>query len=274
MLIKSIKPRTSSKARVFITKGRLERKRQGQKPGLSDTQKRLSMTEIPNSSYGRDLVVQRDVLDKEECDFWGIDSTDNLYKKLISHVALSTLKSKELHCKTISNISTIEGFRNLFRQAKTRNMLEKYRTLRLTFRGGDFAFNFDGKECNHTIGLVLDEKHRTLYVLDSLGDDEYDLKRFHKLIVEVLENKSETSKYDKIIYNKEKQQGDFDLTCSNWTWANIEAVQNGIRHGGYIANSKTLDKILPKNINQVLKEQHQYILEHIDKLAEKFKDLI
>lgn len=268
-----IKPNRPSKARIFIAKGKLEVK-QTPNRGPQPVHRKPHTAEIHDSLSGRDLVVQRDVIDTEQRDFWGIDSARKLYERLISHVALSALKSKELNCKTISRISSIEEFQQLFKSGKIRNMLDKFDAIRLTFRGGDFTFTFNGQECNHTIGLVPDRKHGTIYLLDSLGDDGKDLKRFHNLIVDALKNDLKSPNFDKIIYNREVQQGDFDLTCSNWTWADIETVQKRIKKGGYIPNSNVLDSILPKNVNQILRDQHQYILEHLDILEERFKGLM
>ena len=231
-------------------------------------------TLLSKAFKGKDLIHQKPHIDKCEKEFWGIESGNKLFERLTNHMILSTLKRKELNCKTISGISEFSELRQIFQKGEGKKFLDKNGVLRVTFKGGHFPFTFEGVECNHTIGFVLDKKHKTLYVLDSLGNIEPALKNFHNAILKALKNDFGNFDYDNVIFNNAKQQSDYYLTCSNWTWANIEAVKRITDKGGYIPNAKILDEILPKNINDVLKEQHAYIYGNMDKLAQRHRNML
>lgn len=62
------------------------------------------------------------------------------------------------------------------------------------------------------------------------------------------------------MFSNKPQQTLEEYTCNNWTHANLDAVIEYLKNGkDKELTPEVLDKILPKDINAVLKQQFLYI---------------
>ena len=217
--------------------------------------------------------------------FFGVDSYANIYAQILNHCSLIKLMEKDKGIKThIIEPATVNlddelclkkrkfmlwnGYKP--RHAPKNSLTNAISELR---KAGAARFNISGSafgNCAHTIGLVTDNKTNTLYILDSLGEHNPQMKAYHKKLKNLFDGKEyfhpekdETQKpFNRILFNNTSQQSLDEYTCNNWTIANIEALINALNKGQKISCKEALDNILPKNINKILEAQKKYVLEN------------
>lgn len=207
------------------------------------------------------------------CIFFGVDSWENLTKKLENHITLSQVKSKWVIegydsgqiinmpiCIYLDDLSSIQKGKNTIYSniGGTLRPSWNYIDDLNSQKAGKWTLyseKYFGKSSlgamTHTIGLVPNK--RNLLVLDSLGESTDAQKMFHGQIKELL---SEAG-YQNIIFSTKVQQPIYEFSCNNWTYANIESVLNYIaRNGNFeIHTSDELNKLLREDINEILNEQ-------------------
>lgn len=229
-----------------------------------------------NTFLGKDLISLCKKYPKgESASFFGVDSITNLYNKIHNQCALSYLKQKELNFAHFPFTNLVEfekGFNNrvLKNQPSYIEQLFDKGAAKVTFT--DKCFKFNNEPFQHTIGLVKD-KHNNIYIIDSLGNSDKNIAEFHGKLKNILtSNKNPYGlKINNVIINKKQQQSNKELTCSNWTIANLEAIQNQLTKGEIIKDSKALDNILPNNINTILDAQHKYLIDNKNLIPEFLK---
>lgn len=198
--------------------------------------------------------------------FFGVDSRQNVSEKLENHIRLALNKSLDSGIipsfpkraffsvdkpKTLSNAwNHIWGIKRKFDQ-----LLEK--PARLTFDGKFFGEN--GEESSHTIGILYDQKSKTLFCLDSLSNLCKQVRQYQEILKKQIFN-APNGEIKKIIFSNKHQQNPDEYTCNNWTIANIEALQEALKGGKKIETAKELNDVLPNNINSILNEQYKYLL--------------
>ena len=221
-------------------------------------------------------------LDKssEGCKFFGVDCWENFETKLQNQGLLNDLKSKfewgdypNVHhitnlppCIILDDLSSIniamdslytikDGIRRPsdYLQELNRNGAGKW-----TFFSREYFGESRLGALSHTVGLVTQGKN--LLVLDSLGESTEAQKKFHAQIKDLLAYAG----YENIIFSTKVQQPLNELSCNNWTYANIESVLKRINEDRtfQIRSSEELDKLLGEDINQILDEQMHDILGH------------
>lgn len=122
------------------------------------------------------------------------------------------------------------------------------------------GFNFQGQPWVHSIGLIQDYSGR-LFILDSLGNQTKELQKLHEKIGKIISERAEKSGVNpihRVICNLKPQQYENELTCNNWTYANLEAIKKAMKKEA-IRTAEELDAILPKDINKNLEEQMQIV---------------
>lgn len=201
----------------------------------------------------------------EATQFFGVDSLENLrsLECVINHAKLNEVMEKS-HCYS-GHCSSIEQFERLFfdmpyqkgyfytpKEMCTPHFPIGYCGIKMSFTG----FKFNGSDAIHSIGFIRDGKGR-LFILDSLGNTTPEMQEFHKKIADIIlkREKGTPNGIWKVIVNSKVQQGSDELTCNNWTMANLKAVRDVMDSGEFIFSSSGLDRILPDNINKILKEQ-------------------
>lgn len=213
-------------------------------------------------------------LDKssEACEFFGVDSYENLVKQILNHEKLYKAKYN-WHIKNyvgyVLNMQIsmtkrgIENFKNNLTEpiqttSGTWSRLKEFDTnytARLSCYSEIFGKDPYGCPNIHTIGLV--KLNGNLYILDSLGEQTPQLKEFHQMLKSVFQDLG----YHKIIFSTKPQQPMTEFTCNNWTYANIEATLNAILEKRFSINTpEELNKILPENINEILTKQQTNVI--------------
>ena len=218
-----------------------------------------------------DSIILGKKLDKysDASIFFGVDSRQNVSEKLENHIRLALLKSQDSGIipsfprraffsvnkpKTISNAwNHIWGTKRKFDQ-----LLEK--PARLTFDGKIFGEN--GEESSHTIGILYDQKSKTLFCLDSLSNLCKQVRQYQEILKKQIFN-APNGEIKKIIFSNKHQQNPDEYTCNNWTIANIEALQEALKGGKKIETAKELNDVLPNNINSISSEQYKYLLKNL-----------
>lgn len=130
---------------------------------------------------------------------------------------------------------------------------------RLTFEGK--FLGKDGVSGTHTIGVLYDQKSKTLFCLDSLSNLCKKVKKYQNILKTHIFN-SPNGEIKKIIFSNKPQQNWNEYTCNNWTIANLEALQKYLKSGAQIHDTKELNAILPDDINFILSEQYKYVLKN------------
>ena len=234
-------------------------------PSKPDT---LDIAKAVSSPKGLDTT-------SEACRFFGVDSLENLNTKIINHGKLIDImenKKEGIFSGFVTNLDEFEDkyFNMMKRDIKTGaykspccyyvtpSFSSSYgcRGTKITFRG----FDFQGQEWLHSIGLIQDY-HGRLFILDSLGNQTKELQTFHRKIGEIIgkgNEQREMSKVIEVICNSKPQQLENELTCNNWTFANLEAVKETLNKGS-IRSVEELEDILPRDINKILEEQMQIV---------------
>ena len=197
--------------------------------------------------------------------FFGVDNLENLnnFESMVNHIKLNEEMAK-LHCYS-GRCTDIEHFKKLFFDMPycngswetaidmcTPHFPIGYSGIKMTFTG----YKFNGKNALHSIGFIRDGKGQ-LFILDSLGNTTQEAQSFHKKLADIiLENeKGVPNGIRKVIFNSKVQQMADELTCNNWTMANLKAVRDALDRGKYIRTTEELDRILPNDINKILQEQ-------------------
>lgn len=223
----------------------------------------------------------------EACKFFGVDSIKNVFKQIKNQCLLTNLKTKNLGisksfmhgtCIDFSDKKSLEKAKNNIWNGYIREKngisnafsgieeLKKNGSARTTVYGK--LYGKMGKKGSHTIGLVYDEKSNNLYILDSLGEKLPTSKIHHKILKDLFTQtdlSSSNKPFNNVIISSKKQQGYNQYCCNNWTFANIEAVNDALKKGLRISNSDELNKILPNDINKVLSEQKDFVEKNISK---------
>ena len=204
-----------------------------------------------------------------ECEYFGVDSYEHLGEKILNHDKLYKAKEKwcinhEIgcimdYCDVIMNKKGIEDFKNYLSEKfmiKHRGIwsriqeFDSFHSARMTCHSEIFGKTPEGYPALHTVGLV--SKGGNLYILDSLGEQIPSIKEFHSMLKEIFKDFG----YEKIIFSTKPQQPMDEFTCNNWTYANIESLLKALYDKKMkIETSEELNKILPENINEILKEQ-------------------
>jgi len=214
----------------------------------------------------------------KECNFFGVDSWGNLITKLENHRQLSIVKSswrvegRQGRIVSMPPISLDDpsGFKigkeNLYQSFSPQtessgnfiNELNRQKTGKITFYSKEFFGITPIGNMAHTVGLV--SNHDNLLVIDSLGEGTIQQKNFHKKIKELFADAG----YKNIIFSTKTQQPIDDLTCNNWSYANIESVINYIvkNNDVKINSSNELNKLLKEDINEILREQMNVVICH------------
>ena len=221
----------------------------------------------------------------DSCKFFGVDNVKNVFKNLKNQCLLTDLKTKELGipksfmhgtCINFAHKETLIKAKDRILNGYTRerngiskfysgiNELKENGVARITVYGK--LYGKMGKEGSHTIGLVYDKNSNNLYIMDSLGENLPTIKKHHKILKSLFtQTNSDKQPFNNIIISSKKQQKYNQYCCNNWTFANIEAVQNALKKGETISDSASLNKILPDNINKILDEQQEYVQKNISK---------
>jgi len=222
------------------------------------------------------LIAVRDKaldINSAACRFFGVDSFKNLFTQLENSVKLARLKCSEngillkipgedLLC--IDDEKSVENVWNCLWNESCGKEFEKLKSkpARFTIYSRKFGHEiFDGA---HTMGLVFDDKSKTLYCLDSLSNKNPLIKLYQDVLTNKVFN-SPNGEIKKIIFSNKPQQSMNEYTCNHWAIANIEAVQKARKAGEIIDTTEKLNSILPDDINQILREHHGFILSRSQK---------
>lgn len=229
-------------------------------------QKTKKITIGPKTSTNK----QNKTLDvnSESSKFFGVDSRINVFRQLGNQLKLVDLKYKKSGILnallrrvylSVDKPHTFSKVRNYIWEEKNGRRFEQLfdRPARLTFDGK--LFGNDGKEDSHTIGILYDKKSKILFCLDSLPNFIKEVKKYQNILKRYI-FKSPNKEIKKIIFSNKHQQNLNEYTCNNWTIANIEALQQALKEGKTINNTKQLNAVLPDNINQILQDQYHYVL--------------
>lgn len=192
-----------------------------------------------------------------EAEFFGVTDPVSIQSKLGHHAILVLSKEKE---KIISENSLTLNIDNLKENLQVTEKINKFiaelkkqGAARLSLESKIFGTNDSNI---HTIGLVYDSNNNSVFIIDSLGKTST-TENYHKFLTKNIFNKENI--FSGIIFSTKQQQKIDEYTCNNWTIANIEAVQKALRENKSIKSSKELNRLLPKDINKILKEQQEYV---------------
>lgn len=212
---------------------------------VSNLQKGLIGTKKSFSPLKRDSLY---------CAYFGGDSAKNVQKQLESQMSLSWLKAREQNLVTFPPI-TLSGEPETKSIKKALNKLKEQGFGRMTVT--DKLFGHYVEEGTHTIGLVHNGgKFGGKYIiLDSIPETYPQIKDYHARLIKHLGLNPED-----VMFSNKPQQTLEEYTCNNWTHANLDAVIEYLKNGkDKELTPEVLDKILPKDINAVLKQQFLYI---------------
>jgi len=198
-----------------------------------------------------------------EAQFFGVNSLKSLYEQIFNQCDLTRIKIKQnkmgnfLALVPIDNTSYLQNIKDRGLYEKSLDELALKGASRFSLLGKMFNNETDDTAL-HTIGLVMDNKHGRLFILDSLPES-IQLK-YRKILDEEIFPLKSLEKYGikEKIYSNKKQQKEDEFTCNNWCFANIEAVKNAIKSHN-IDSQEKLNQILPENINEILAEQHKIV---------------
>ena len=213
------------------------------------------------------VLVKKTGLDKNSkyCKFFGADSPENVQNQLENQIALSWFKRKEqgiVKFPSYSIDTTEEIAENQKIMAKCINKLKEKHIGRWTFMSDIFPNN--GEKGTHTVGMVYDKD--TLWIIDSLSD--IGAKTYNKQLRQLLEPHVKTVKF-----SAKPQQNIDEYSCNNWTHANLDSIIKYKKENKSAElTEKILDKILPTDINSVLKEQHDYLTSKLN--SQEFFDIV
>lgn len=221
------------------------------------------------------------------CRFFGVDSHENIFSKLFNHASLARIMERDKGIKAAFrglNFLNVEDAQNLRANkeklwvgykplgAKTNAWAQGITVLRAAgaARMNIYSPTLFGDSV-HTIGLVVDNKTNTLYVLDSFGNTGV-VRGYHDKITKLFDGKKYCSMkeihapepFSRIIFSKKQQQTFNEYTCNNWTFANIESLVSALRSGKIINNDRELDKYLSDDINKILETQRRYVIKNRD----------
>ena len=189
------------------------------------------------------------------CKFFGTDSAHNVQHSLENHMALSVFKGMEQNLVKFPTF-VVDTEEEIARREKEIN---RYIT-RLQEKGAgrwtifSKIFGENGAVGTHTVGLIS-EKDR-LWVLDSLPESYNEVKNYHDTFKKIF-----GKRFKEVHFLNKNQQTLDEYTCNNWTHANLEAVlkYKSKNPENNTLNKAVLDKILPRDINKILKEQTEFV---------------
>ena len=204
----------------------------------------------------------------DACKYFGVDSSENVLKKIKHHEKLNNANTSwrtsnyssgqivNLGTMSLTNLNAEKSFLHKGERIGVNGhpwtLIDEIKTqgaAKITFVDQIFGTNPLGGV--HTIGLVTKDNY--LYVLDSLGECSKELKEFHLAIRELFSDAG----FIDIIFSSKVQQPMNEFTCNNWTFANIQSVVNKLYGENHpIKSTEDLDKILREDINNILTEQH------------------
>lgn len=201
--------------------------------------------------------------------FFGVDSRQNVLKKLENHINLALQKCKDSGIlpsfprRAFFSVDEPKTLANAWEHIWSKSKGKKFEELlnkpaRLTFDSKFFGES--GFMDSHTIGILFEPKTKTLFCLDSLSNFCKQVKEYQKILKKHIFN-CPNCEIKKIIFSNKHQQNMNEYTCNNWTIANIEALQQALKSGKRITNTKELNAILPDDINKILQEQYDYLLQ-------------
>ena len=227
-----------------------------------------------NINKNQSIAETSKTLDRnsDACKFFGVTSRDAINDRFYTQTFFSRLKCRDYNIMEslgLFNIDSIPALlsarKNLWETDKIKKLWDKGAS-RFTFSGSQFGKDSQGYNGVHTVGLVVDKKTRTLFILDSLSDSDSYVADYRKKMENFLfksPKDDDRFKFDRIIFSTKYQQNDDEYTCNNWTHANIEALQKELKNGKKITTSEELNEVLPDNINNILVEQKDYLLKNI-----------
>lgn len=243
------------------------------KSSILETRKLFGCHSTDGIKYARKLASDTVELNKiAKLDFeapaaryFAVDSLENLntLEATVNHVRLNEMMAKS-HCYS-GRSTDIPHFKQVFfdmpydkscwETAKvmcTPHFPIGYCGIKMSFTG----FKFNGKNAIHSIGFIGDGKGQ-LFILDSLGNTTPEMQAFHKQISDIIleHEKGVPNGIRKVVFNTKVQQSADELTCNNWTMANLKAVQEALNKGEQIVTAGAIDRILPNDINKILEEQ-------------------
>ena len=210
----------------------------------------------------RSFSVDSKVLDKKSpaSSFWGVTTKSDIKENLGRHILLILLKKsyiaeifpKKCFLSVNDDVSINLARDKMFGSENQISELYK-KPARMTFYG-DF-FGHDGR---HTIGLVFNNKTKTLYCLDSLSNTLPEVQEYQEILAKKVFN-SPNGEIKRIIFSNKNQQNLKEYTCNNWALANVEAVQRALQEGESIETVEQLNSVLPSDINKILREQMLFV---------------
>lgn len=225
---------------------------------------------VKRAKTGLTLVKKSLNRQSEASLFFGVNDRQSVYQKLENHINLALLKSKDVGIISsfprraffsVDKPKTLENaWNHIWTKLKGRKFDELLKSpARLTFEGIFFGQN--GTSGTHTIGILYDQKSKTLFCLDSLSNLCKKVKEYQYILKTQIFN-SPNGEIKKIIFSNKPQQNWNEYTCNNWTIANLEALQKHLKTGAKINNTNELNAVLPDDINFILDEQYKYVLKN------------
>lgn len=181
-------------------------------------------------------------------DFFGVHSAKGIQNKFDNQMALTMIKRREQNFVTFPPI-VLSDSTNIKSIQKSLDKVKEKGFGRFTV--SDKLFGQKGEEGTHTVGMVYHKGK--YYILDSIPETYPEIKDCHERLIKHIGLDPKN-----VVFSNKPQQTLDEYTCNNWTHANLEAVMDYLK----ISPEKELspevfDKILPKDINKILREQYR-----------------